>query len=162
MFGISNIVLISCLMALVLGILLTRLKIFKQIYLVGTSKNAAFMSGIPSNRIIEAGYSISGFFAGLTGVVLTSRYAMGFAGFFVGSEMRAIAAAVIGGAVMGGGEGNMFGTVMGVLLVALVNNAFIMFNGSAEWQNAISGIMLIIALFIDVLRTRRAKNRGLL
>jgi ribose transport system permease protein len=87
---------------------------------------------------------------------------MGFAGFFVGSEMRAIAAAVIGGAVMLGGEGNMFGTAMGVLLVALVNNAFIMFNGSAEWQNAISGIMLIIALFIDVIRTKRAAKKGLL
>jgi ribose transport system permease protein len=149
-------------MTVILGVLLTRLKIFKQVYLVGTSQSAAFMSGIPSNRIISFGYAVSGFFAGLTGIILTSRYAMGFAGFFVGSEMRAIAAAVIGGAVMLGGEGNMFGTAMGVLLVALVNNAFIMFNGSAEWQNAISGIMLIIALFIDVIRTKRAAKKGLL
>lgn len=159
---ISNIVWISCVMTLIIGVLLTRLKIFKQIFLVGTSRGAAFMSGISSNRIIAIGYAISGFFAGVTGVILTSRYAMGFAGFFVGSEMRAIAAAVIGGAMMMGGEGNMFGTAMGVLLVALVNNAFIMFNGSAEWQNAISGIMLIIALFIDVMRSKQAARRGLL
>ena len=162
LLGLSNIIWISVIMTVILGVLLTRLKIFKQVYLVGTSQAAAFMSGIPSNRIIAFGYAISGFFAGLTGIILTSRYAMGFAGFFVGSEMRAIAAAVIGGAVMLGGEGNMFGTAMGVLLVALVNNAFIMFNGSAEWQNAISGIMLIIALFIDVMRTRRAVRKGLL
>ena len=162
LFGLSNVVWISIIMTVILGILLTRLKIFKQVYLVGTSQAAAYMSGIPSNRIIAFGYALSGFFAGITGVILTSRYAMGFSGFFVGSEMRAIAAAVIGGAILFGGEGNMFGTAMGVLLVALVNNAFIMFNGSAEWQNAISGIMLIIALFLDVLRTKQAVKKGLL
>jgi ribose transport system permease protein len=100
LLGLSNIIWISIIMTVILGVLLTRLKIFKQVYLVGTSQSAAFMSGIPSNRIISFGYAVSGFFAGLTGIILTSRYAMGFAGFFVGSEMRAIAAAVIGGAVM--------------------------------------------------------------
>ena len=68
--------------------------------------------------------------------------------------MRAIAASVIGGASMSGGEGNFIGTALGVILVALVNNVFIMFNGSPNWSTAISGIMLLVAVALDLLRTR--------
>ena len=109
-------------------------------------------------RLKIIGYGISGLFAALTGILMSSRYGMGFAGYAVGFESRAIAAAVIGGAVMAGGEGNMVGTLMGVILVAIVNNAFIMLNGPAEAQYAISGVMLITALILDRVKGMKKKK----
>ena len=160
--GIPNLILISLVVVLILAILVPRLAFFKKIFLVGTSRSVAFMSGINSNRMLVAGYMISGVLAGACGVLMASRYAMGSASFAVGYETQAIAAAVIGGAVMAGGEGNIWGTVLGVLLVAIVNNSFIQFGGNAEWQTAISGIMLVFTLYIDVMRTRKAKRKGLI
>lgn len=160
--GISNLILVAALVAVILALLVPRLAFFKRVYLVGTSRSVAFMSGINSNLVLIAGYTLSGFLAGLSGILMASRYAMGNAGFAVGYETQAIAAAVIGGAVMAGGEGSILGTILGVLLVAIVNNSFIQFGGNAEWQTAISGIMLVLTLFIDVMRTRKAKRKGLI
>ena len=96
--------------------------------------------------------------AGMAGILMTSRLAMGYAGFGMGTELRAIAASVIGGASMTGGEGSIVGTALGVIVIALINNVFIMFNGSQNWQAAISGIALLIALTIDVIRNRLNKQ----
>jgi ribose transport system permease protein len=162
LFGIPILVIISLSIMFVMGFLLSRLKVFRQMYLTGTSFKAAYISGIPADRVKITGYIICSTLAGLTGVLMASRYGMGNAQYGGGFEMRAIAAAVIGGAVMAGGEGNIFGTALGVFIVAVVNNVFIMFNGSPEWQYAISGIMLVIALYIDTLRSKRAMQKGLL
>lgn len=160
--GVPTLILISASVVIILAILVPRLTFFKKVYLVGTSRSVAFMSGINSNRILMAGYGINGFLAGLCGVLMASRYAMGSASFANGYETQAIAASVIGGAVMAGGEGNILGTTLGVLLVAVVNNSFIQFGGNAEWQTAISGIMLVLTLFVDVMRTKKAKRKGLI
>lgn len=158
--GIPMMILISLLCAVVLTICLFKLSVFKQMYLIGASPVTAVLSGIPAARLKVFGYSISGFFAALAGILMSSRYGMGYAGYGVGYESRAIAAAVIGGAVMAGGEGNMVGTLLGVILVAIVNNAFVMLNGPAEAQYAISGVMLITALIVDrVKNTYRKKER---
>ena len=85
---------------------------------------------------------------------------MGHASFGLGAEMRAIAASVVGGASLSGGKGSVFGTLLGVILVALINNAFIMLNGSPNWQSAISGIILIVALAIDRLQERLVHARS--
>ncbi len=162
LLGIPNLVLIAAAVVAVLAVLVPRNPFFKKVYLVGTSRKVAYMSGINSNLVIIGGYAISGFCAALSGVLMCSRYAMGNAAYANGYETQAIAAAVIGGAVMAGGEGNIFGTVLGVLLVAIVNNSFIQFGGSAEWQTAISGIMLVLTLFIDVMHNKRAERKGLI
>ncbi|WP_343210614.1 ABC transporter permease [Anaerolentibacter hominis] len=162
LFGIPNLILISAMVVIVLAILVPRNSFFKKVYLVGTSRQVAYMSGINANRILMGGYALSGLCAALCGVLMCSRYAMGNAAYANGYETQAIAAAVIGGAVMSGGEGNIFGTVLGVMLVAIVNNSFIQFGGNAEWQTAISGIMLVLTLFIDVMHNKRAERRGLI
>ena len=156
--GVPMMVIISLVCAGLMAFCLVKLSIFKQMYLIGTSPVTAVLSGIPAVRLKIIGYAISGFFAALTGILMSSRYGMGFAGYAVGFESRAIAAAVIGGAVMAGGEGNMVGTLMGVILVAIVNNAFIMLNGPAEAQYAISGVMLITALILDRVKGMKKKK----
>lgn len=162
--GVPMMVIISLVCSVIMMFFLVKLSVFKQMYLIGTSPVTATLSGIPAVRLKIVGYGISGFFAGLTGILMSSRYGMGFAGYAVGFESRAIAAAVIGGAVMSGGEGNMLGTLLGVILVAIVNNAFIMLNGPAEAQYAISGVLLITALILDRvkgLRKKKVKKEGM-
>lgn len=152
--GISNKIVISITIMIILAILSTRNRIFKQMYYVGGNPNAAFLSGIPASKTITLGYAISGLMAGIASILMTSSLGMGQAGFGLSFEMRAIAAAVIGGANMNGGEGSFLGTALGVILVALVNNVFIMFNGSPNWSGAISGIMLLVAVAIDMIKTK--------
>ena len=152
--GIPNKIFISLSIMIILGILSNRNILFKRMYYVGTNPRAAYLSGISADGTIMLGYTICGLLAGIAGLLMTSSFGMGQASFGSGFEMRAIAASVIGGASMSGGEGNFIGTALGVILVALVNNVFIMFNGSPNWSTAISGIMLLVAVALDLLRTR--------
>lgn len=152
--GVSNKIIISITIMIVLALLSTRNRLFKQMYFVGGNPKAAYLSGIPAAKTITLGYAISGLMAGIAAILMTSSLGMGQAGFGIGFEMRAISAAVIGGANMHGGEGSFLGTALGVILVALVNNIFIMFNGSPNWSGAISGIMLVVAVAIDMIKMK--------
>ncbi len=154
LLGIPNIVVISLLVFLVVAFLIHKSKYFFQYYYIGSSPDAAYLSGIPASVLTISGYILCSILAGVSGLLMSSRMAMGYAGFGIGAEMRAIAAVVIGGASMHGGDGSIVGTVLGVILIALINNVFIMMNGSANWQTAISGIVLIFALVLDLLRGR--------
>jgi len=158
LIGISNNVLVAFAILIVIVVLIKRSKYFRQMFYIGASPRAAFLSGIPSGNLMIFGYVLCSLLAGLAGILMTSRLAMGHAGFGGGAELRAIAAAVIGGASMAGGEGSILGTALGVVVIALINNVFIMFNGSSNWQAAISGLALIIAISIDVLRNRLKKQ----
>ncbi|MBQ1476549.1 MAG: ABC transporter permease [Erysipelotrichaceae bacterium] len=151
--GISTKIVVSMVIMIVLGLLSRKHKAFKQMFYVGSNAQSAFLSGTPAARTKILGFGICSLLAGVAGILMTSSFGMGQAAFGVGYEMRAIAAAVIGGASMAGGEGNFIGTALGVILVALVNNVFIMFNGSPNWSTAISGIMLIVAVALDRIRT---------
>ena len=100
------------------------------------------------------GYVISGLMAGLAAIFMTSRLAMGFFQFGLGSELTAIAASVIGGASLNGGSGNIMGTVLGVFLLALIRNGFVLLQGNPTWQNVVSGAILVAALIVDAYRRR--------
>lgn len=152
--GIPNKICISILIMLVLALLSRSFRPLKNMFYVGGNTRAAFISGIPSGLTTILGYGISGLMAGIAAILMTSSLGMGHAGYGISFEMKAISAAVIGGANMHGGSGSFLGTALGVILVALVNNVFIMFNGSPNWSSAISGIMLLVAVGFDVIRNR--------
>lgn len=156
---IPNKILISVLIMVVLAILSVNFRPLKSMYYVGANGRAAFLSGISSDLVKIIGYGISGLMAGIAAVLMTGSLGMGHASYGLSFEMKAISAAVIGGANMAGGEGSFLGTALGVILVALVNNVFIMFNGSPNWSGAISGIMLIVAVAIDVIRNKIRERR---
>lgn len=157
--GIPNKILISIAIMAGLMILAGKFRPLKNMFYVGGNSRAAFLSGIPSAMTITLGYGISGLMAGIAAILMTSSLGMGHAGFGVSFEMKAISAAVIGGANMHGGSGSFLGTALGVILVALVNNVFIMFNGSPNWSSAISGVMLLTAVAFDVIRSRIKENK---
>lgn len=153
--GVPNKILVSITIMLLLALLSRRFRPLRSMFYVGGNRQAAFISGIPSGLTIILGYMISGLMAGIAAILMTSSLGMGHAGYGISFEMKAISAAVIGGADMHGGAGSFLGTALGVILVALVNNVFIMFNGSPNWSSAISGLMLLAAVAFDALRRRR-------
>lgn len=155
LLGVPNKILVSITIMLLLALLSRRFRPPRSMFYVGGNRQAAFISGIPSGLTIILGYMISGLMAGIAAILMTSSLGMGHAGYGISFEMKAISAAVIGGADMHGGAGSFLGTALGVILVALVNNVFIMFNGSPNWSSAISGLMLLAAVAFDALRRRR-------
>ncbi len=130
-----------------------------QAFYVGMNYEAARLSGMPVRRVAFAVFVVSAVLAGTAALFMTSRLAMGFSGFGMQAEMRAIAAAVIGGASMTGGSGSIVGSALGVLLLALINNGFVLLNGSPNWQQAVSGLILLAAVAVDAYRRRKERRQ---
>ena len=115
--GVPYPVCFALLILVVYSFLLNRWKPLNQSYYVGHNPPAATLSGLRTTLVTFSGYAISGLLAGVAALFLTSRLAMGFFQFGLGSELNAIAAAVIGGASFAGGSGSLVGTFLGVLLI---------------------------------------------
>jgi ribose/xylose/arabinose/galactoside ABC-type transport system permease subunit len=143
---------------ILLDFLLKYWKFLNQAFYIGTNPSAAMLSGINVRFVTIVGYLISAFLAGLAAIFMSSNLAMGFSQFGQGAELRAIAAAVIGGSSFAGGTGSILGATLGVILIATINNGFVLLNGSPNWQQAVSGIILLIAVIVDAIRTRRDRR----
>lgn len=158
LFGIPYPVFFVLLVLIVFHLLLKNWKPLNQSYYVGNNPIAARLSGIRVTRLLFFGFVISGLMSAISAIFMTSRLAMGFFQFGLGSELTAIAAAVIGGASLNGGSGNILGTFLGVLLLAIINNGFVLLNGSPNWQNVVSGAILVTALIVDAYRRRKEER----
>jgi ribose/xylose/arabinose/galactoside ABC-type transport system permease subunit len=139
----------------VLHLLLKNWKFLNQSFYVGTNPQSAVLSGINANLVTFVGYLISSLMAGIAAIFMSSKLAMGFSQFGQLAELRAIAAAVIGGASFTGGSGSILGATLGVILIAIISNGFVLLNGSPNWQQAVSGIILLVAVGVDAVRRRR-------
>ncbi|MCB7089388.1 ABC transporter permease [Enterocloster bolteae] len=115
--GVPNKILVSITIMLLLAFLSRRFRPLRNMFYVGGNRQAAFISGIPSGLTIILGYMISGLMAGIAAILMTSSLGMGHAGYGISFEMKAISAAVIGGADMHGGSGSFLGTALGVILL---------------------------------------------
>lgn len=158
LFGIPISLLVVTVILISLGTLMKRSRFFHQMYFIGKNPDAASLSGLDVSAAIIVGYIISSSMAGVAALMMTSRLAMGFSGFGMLSELRAIAAAVIGGASFSGGEGSILGATLGVILLALINNGFVLLNGPPDWQQAVSGIILLVAVGVDAYRRRKERR----
>ncbi|QHG17280.1 ribose ABC transporter permease [Nostoc sp. ATCC 53789] len=125
-----------------------------QIYAVGGNERAARLTGIKVNRVLLFVYGISGLLAGLGGVMSASRLysASGILG--QGYELDAIAAVILGGTSFTGGIGTIGGTLLGALIIAILNNGLTLLNLSYFWQLVVKGLVIILAVMIDRLRRR--------
>lgn len=128
-----------------------------QIYAVGGNQRAARLTGIKVDRVLLFVYGISGLLAGLAGVMSASRLysATGMLG--TGYELDAIAAVILGGTSFTGGIGTIFGTLVGALIIAVLNNGLTLLNMSYFWQLVVKGLVIIIAVTIDAVRRRRTR-----
>ena len=124
----------------------------RHIFAIGGNPQAARVSGINVDRTLVVVYIISGFFAGLSGLLLAGRTDSGFPNAGIGIELDAIAAVIIGGASFFGGRGTVLGVLAGVLIMGILRNGLNINNVSAFWQQILIGLVIIVAVYVDVLR----------
>jgi ribose/xylose/arabinose/galactoside ABC-type transport system permease subunit len=154
-FGIPTALLVAVLIV-ILGWFITRYtRLGRALYAVGGNKEAARVSGIDIDRTKISVYTVSGAFAGIAALVLTGRMNSANALMGEGAELQSIAAVVIGGSNLYGGEGGVGGTLIGALIMGVLNNGLNLIDVSAFWQRVILGSVLIVVVIFDQWRRRR-------
>ena len=150
-------VIYSAVFIAVTAYILNRTKLGRHIYAVGGNREAARFAGINTRRILFFAYTYSGLMAGISGVVLASRMFSGQPTAGDGQEMEAIAATVLGGTSMLGGQGAMGGTVIGVLIMGVLSNGLNLLGINSFWQYVVKGAVILLAVYVDVIKKRTRK-----
>jgi ribose transport system permease protein len=133
---------------------LQKVSLGRHIFAVGGNPQAARVSGINVDGVLVFVYGTSGFFAGLAALVMAGRTGSGYPNLGIGAELDAIAAVIIGGASFFGGRGTVLGVFAGVLVMGLLRNGLNLMNISAFWQQTLIGVIIVLAVWIDVIRRR--------
>ena len=149
LMGIPLLIIILICMFIICSVILNKTILGRYIYAVGGNEQAARASGINVTQVKMAVYSISGVLAGLAGILLTSRITTGQPNAGAGFELDAIAAVVIGGTSTTGGKGSITGTLVGVLLIGVINNSLDLLNVTSYYQQVVMGIIIIGAVVLD-------------
>lgn len=146
----------AVLLAIVLY-LLARTRLSTQLLAVGDDAQAAFQSGLPVTRIRIQGYALCGLFAALAAFCITGDTASGDP--LVGGKMTlfSVAAVVLGGSALSGGFGTVVGSIIGALIIGLINSLVFFVGTPSEWQNLVQGLAILVALMAGVLVGRRAR-----
>ena len=155
--GLPFSILLVVVLVVIGDILLRKTSWLRLAYYVGSNEHAAELSGISVRWVRLISYVFCGLMAALAGIVATARLSSAFPLAGAGTELRVISACVIGGASLAGGEGTILGSLLGVLLMALINNGLVLLNVSIYWQGIVSGLILIAAVSFDIL-SRRSKR----
>lgn len=142
------------LIALISAYILKRTVIGRYIYAVGSSEDAAHLSGIKVDQVKMFVYSFCGLLTGIAGVILTSRLNSGQPTVGVGYELEAIAAVIIGGTSLMGGIGTIGGTIIGALIMGILKNGLNLMGVSQFWQMVAMGIVVVAAVYLDTLRKK--------
>ena len=152
---VRNSALVLVTFAIAGGLLLSSTTFGRRVYAVGGNAEAARLSGVRVVRVQMLTFIISGFSAGLAGMISASRISTGQADASVGIEFTAIAAVVIGGTSIFGGEGAVWRSMLGVLLLALIGNGFNILNVNPFYQRILEGGIIVFAVALDALSRRR-------
>ncbi len=152
--GLPVLVLLTLCLILIFDLAVRHTRFFRQVYFIGANEKAALLSGIHVARVRVIAYVLTGVLAGLAGVLLASRLMSGTPTAGNGIELQVLAAAVIGGASLRGGEGTILGAFLGVTFVALINNSMTMLAVSIYWQMIVTGGVLVAAVALDMLIRR--------
>jgi ribose transport system permease protein len=147
-------VLVVVVVCAVLHLFLTRTRVGRDIYAIGGNKQAAVLCGIPVDSRLTLVYALSGGLAGLAAVVLAGRMNSGYPLAGAGGELDSIAAVIIGGASFFGGVGTVSGTLIGALIIGVLRNGLNLLDVSSYWQTAVIGVVIVMAVWIDVVRQR--------
>lgn len=153
---VSLVVVIVCYFAM--WVFLVRSRTGRHIYAIGGNPQAALYAGINVDRVLNLVYVLSGGMAAVAGIVLAGRTNSGYPNAGIGAELDAIAAVIIGGASFFGGRGTVLGTLVGALIMGLLRNGLNLMNVSAFWQQIVIGIVIVVAVYVDVLRRRTARR----
>jgi len=124
-------------------------KMGRYIYAIGGNEQAAKLSGININKIKIMVYAMAGALAALGGIIVTARLDSAQPNAGISYELDAIAAVVIGGTSLSGGKGSVWGTVMGAIIIGVLNNGLVLLNVSPFWQQVVKGAVILLAVIID-------------
>jgi len=133
----------------------------RQIYEVGSNAEAAKISGINIDRVKIIVYSINGAIAGLAGAMYTSMYATAQGNMAAGAEMDVIAACVIGGVSLNGGQGSAFGVLLGAITIAIISKSLSLVGIDPFWQQTLKGAVIALAVLINVIVQRNTARKAL-
>ncbi len=153
--GIPIFVIIFVIVALAFMVLVKRARSFRKIFYTGSNEKAAILSGINVRAVKISVYIMSAMLPAVAGILSMARFKVATPSCGSGMELAAISAAVIGGASLQGGEGYILGSVLGILMLALIRNALVLQNVSVYWQQFVAGVILFVAITIDHISHRR-------
>lgn len=138
-------------------VFMRRTRTGRHIYAVGGSPRAAQYAGLPVGRLLVLVYVLCGTLAGVAGVLLAGRVNSAYPTAGLGAELDSIAAVIIGGASFFGGRGTPGGVFLGAVIMGLVRNGLNLMNVSVFWQQVLIGVIILLAVYVDVLRRRAAQ-----
>jgi ribose transport system permease protein len=155
LLGVPVPVWLSALLVVLFTIITRKTRFGRYLYAVGGNERAAQLSGLNLNRIKLAVYALGGALAGVAGLVLTARLDSATPSAGIGYELDSIAAVVIGGTSLNGGRGSVLGTVLGCLIIGILNNGLVLLEVSPFWQQVIKGFVILVAVALDKLSARQ-------
>jgi ribose transport system permease protein len=153
-FAIPNMVLILFLLAIVASLILTKTVLGRYTFALGSNEEATRLSGVNVIRWKTLVYTLCGAFAGIAGVLMAARLNSAQPSLGQGYELDAIAAAVIGGTSLSGGEGTILGTIIGAFIISTLTNGLRIMSVPQEWQTVVTGAIVILAVYGDTIRRR--------
>lgn len=136
--------------------LLNQTRFGRYLYALGGNEESAKLSGINTNKIKTLVYVISGFASSIAGIIITSRIGSASPNAGTSFELDAIAAVVIGGTSLSGGEGRITGTIIGALIIGVLNNGLNLMNVSPFYQSIVKGLVILIAVLLDKKSRKKA------
>jgi ribose transport system permease protein len=154
-FAVPNAVFIMFGAAFIAHLILSRTILGRYTFAMGSNEEATRLSGVNVASWKTAVYTLCGMFAGIGGVLMASRLNSAQPALGSGYELDAIAAVVIGGTSLSGGEGSILGTIIGAFLISTLTNGLRILSVPQEWQMVVTGTIVILAVFLDILRRRR-------
>jgi ribose transport system permease protein len=153
--GVPNAVLVLFGAAVVASFLLSRTILGRYTFAIGSNEEATRLSGVNVDRWKIGIYTLTGVFSGLAGVLIAARLNSAQPSLGQGYELDAIAAAVIGGTSLSGGEGSILGTVIGAFIISTLTNGLRILSVPQEWQTVVTGGIVVLAVYLDIVRRRR-------
>ena len=154
LFGIPNTVVLMAVLYGVAHVMMSRTILGRYIYAVGGNKEAARLSGVPVTFVLFFVYALSGALSGLGGVVLASQLKSGAPTYGAMYEMYVIAAAVVGGTSLSGGEGKILGTLIGAFIIAVIQNGMNLTGVESYTQKVVLGLVILGAVLLDMLKKK--------
>jgi ribose transport system permease protein len=148
---------ITLVLLVISDVLLRKARFLRQLYYIGGNERAARLSGIAVARLRVGTYTASGALASVAGILLVARLNTAVPTAGTGLELVVIAAAVIGGASLAGGEGSILGATLGVAFLSVIGNAVTLLDISIFWQEVVTGAALVVAVSLDMLIRRRRR-----
>lgn len=155
--NLPNAVLIFFILGIIAAIILSKTILGRFNFAIGSNEEATKLSGINVDRWKIGIYSLAGAFTGIAGVIMASRLNSAQPALGQGYELEAIAAVVIGGTSLSGGKGTIVGTIIGALIMSVLTNGLRVLSIPQEWQTVVVGVVIIAAVFMDILRRRKSK-----